>query len=46
MKNEILSNLPDVKIDSHGLYIHIRGGNIFKDFPPHKYYSQPPLCFY
>ena len=45
LKNEILKNLPDVKIESDSLYIHIRGGNIFLD-KPHSVYAQPPFCFY
>ena len=45
IKEEIIKNLPKVKIESHSLYIHIRGGDIFKNLPL-KYYSQPPLCFY
>ena len=45
IKNEIIKNLPQIQIDKNGLYIHIRGGDIF-DKNPLKYYSQPPLCFY
>lgn len=45
MKKEILRNLPSVKINPHDLFIHIRGGDIFKNFIA-KFYSQPPLCFY
>ena len=45
IKDEILVNLPKVVIDPNDLYIHIRGGDIFKNFP-YKFYSQPPLCFY
>ena len=47
LKNEIFKNLPKLKLDVEDLYIHIRGGDIFKckrckDIN----YSQPPLCFY
>ena len=44
LKNEIRNNLPYVKIEPNDLVIHIRSGNIFRDF--HHFYSQPPLCFY
>ena len=47
-KKEILKNLPKVKTNKNDLYIHIRGGDIFKNrnpsFAPD--YAQPPLCFY
>ena len=46
-REEILNNLPKVKISLDELYIYIRGGDIFwilnKTNP---YYTQPPLCFY
>jgi hypothetical protein len=49
-KNEILNNLPKVKIDPKDLYIHIRGGDIFSEKALDKGYSssyaQYPLCFY
>ena len=49
-KNEILKNLPKVKINSNDLYIHIRGGDIFKDEASNpgyaSSYAQFPLCFY
>ena len=45
IKKEILRNLPDVNIDKNSLYIHIRGGNVFRA-PYVKHYAQPPLCFY
>lgn len=32
-------------IDSHHLVIHIRGDDVFNDFPP-KAFAQPPLAFY
>ena len=44
-RNEILSNLPKVKISKNDLFIHIRSGNVFKSYI-HSYYSQPPFCFY
>ena len=49
-KNEILKNLPKVKINKNDLYIHIRGGDIFKDEASNpgyaSSYAQYPLCFY
>ena len=47
LKDEIYKNLPKINIDAEDLYIHVRGGDIFKckgckDIN----YSQPPLCFY
>ena len=45
IKKEILKNLPIVKIEPNSLYIHMRGGDIFKS-SIFKFYSQPPLCFY
>ena len=46
-RNEILNNLPKVKINYDDLYIHIRGGDIFKNNPNiYPYYAQPPLCYY
>lgn len=45
VKNEILNNLPKVDIDPNALYIHVRGGEVFKGRIPN-YYSQPPLCYY
>ena len=47
LKNEIYKNLPKININDKDLYIHVRGGDIFKckrcrDIN----YSQPPLCFY
>ena len=45
LKNEILKNLPEVKIESDSLYIHIREGDIFLD-KPLSVYAQPPFCFY
>ena len=45
LKNEIISNLPQVKTSKTDLYIHIRSGDIFMNYilAP---YAQPPLCFY
>ena len=45
IKREILRNLPNVNIDPNDLYIHIRGGDIFK-YGVGKNYAQPPLCYY
>lgn len=45
LREEILRNLPYVNIEPDSLYIHIRGGNVFKASPPGTY-TQPPLCFY
>ena len=47
-REEIINNLPKVKINFDELYIYIRGGDIFKYFnkSPSKTYIQPPLCFY
>jgi len=46
-RNEILSNLPKIKINPNDLYIYARGGDIFK-IANHssRFYAQPPLCFY
>jgi hypothetical protein len=47
LREELINNLPKVKINFDDLYIYIRGGNIFWHFnkiAPH--YTQPPLCFY
>ena len=50
IKNEILKNLPKVKVSNKDLYIHIRGGDVFqkeatnRDYCPS--YAQYPLCFY
>ena len=45
IKPEILRNLPIVNIYPNDLYIHIRGGDIFKD-NVRANYAQPPLCYY
>ena len=49
IKDEIMRNLPKVKVRKNDLYIHFRGDDIFKeelrpDFAPA--YAQFPLCFY
>ena len=43
-KNEIIANLPKLKINKNDLYIYIRSGDIF--IKPHYLYRQPPFCFY
>ena len=35
-----------MKINYDELYIHIRGGDIFRNIPLYPYYAQPPLCYY
>ena len=46
-RNEILNNLPKVKINNDVLYIYLRGGDIFIHLnKENKNYIQPPLCFY
>ena len=45
IKKEILRNLPKVNIHPNDLYIHIRGGDIFKGSFG-KNFAQPPLCYY
>lgn len=42
---ETLKSIPKVDIDKHGLYIHIRSGDVF-DKKPNPHYGQPPLCYY
>ena len=44
LKEEILKNIPKIKINSKDLFIYIRSGDIF--IKPHHLYSQAPLCFY
>ena len=46
IKPELMRNLPKIETNPKDLYMHIRSGDIFKKFNPHKCYSQPPLCFY
>ena len=45
LKDEILGNLPKVKVHPNDLYIHIRSGDIFSN-SINPSYSQPPFCFY
>ena len=45
IKEEIISNLPKVDVEPDDLYIHIRGGDVFR-VAPVPMYGQPPLCFY
>jgi hypothetical protein len=46
-REEILNNLPKIKVHPNDLYIYIRGGDIFKVLNVEfKTYPQPPLCFY
>ena len=45
IKFEILRNLPNITVDPNDLFIHIRGGDIFKSWIG-KNYAQPPLCYY
>lgn len=44
LKEEIIKNLPIIKINKNDLFIYIRSGDIFTI--PNINYSQPPLCFY
>ena len=47
LRDEILKNMPKIYIDPDDLYIHIRGGDIFKCKSCNDIdYSQPPFCFY
>jgi len=46
-REEILNNLPKVKVRPDDLYIYIRGGDVFQIInKPGLGYAQPPLCFY
>jgi hypothetical protein len=46
-REEILNNLPIVKVYPDDLYIYIRGGDAFQIInKPCPGYAQPPLCFY
>ena len=46
-REEIVNNLPKVKLHHDDLYIYLRGGDIFKFFNKSSpSYAQPPLCFY
>ena len=47
LKNDIVKYLPKVYTYPEDLYIHIRGGDIFKyKSGVNPSYAQPPLCFY
>ena len=47
LKEEILNNLPKVKVNHDDLFIYIRGGDVFQIINrPGFGYAQPPLCFY
>ena len=45
LRDEIINNLPKINISRKDLYVHLRGGDIFKNYI-NKPYAQPPLCFY
>ena len=45
MRNEIIRNLPNIKLSNKDLYIHIRSDDIFK-YKRRYEHIQPPLCFY
>ena len=45
IRDELINNLPLVKTEPDELYIHIRGGDVFKKNPSTAY-AQPPFCFY
>jgi hypothetical protein len=46
-REEILNNIPIVKVHPDDLYIYIRGGDAFQIInKPCPGYAQPPLCFY
>ena len=45
IRNELIKNLPKIKLSEQELYIHIRSGDIFQ-INPLISFSQPPLCFY
>ena len=47
LKDEILNNLPKIKIHRDDLFIYIRSGDIFSTHNKWIFlYPQPPLCFY
>ena len=43
-REQLLNNLPKVIVHPSDLYIYIRSGDIF--IHAHRFYNQPPLCFY
>lgn len=48
IRNEIIRNLPNLKLSNKDLYIHIRSDDLFKyekEFDNNDH-IQPPLCFY
>ena len=46
-RQEVLNNLPKVKINIDDLYLYLRGGDIFFRLnKANKNYIQPPSCFY
>ena len=46
-REEILNNIPKVKVHPDDLYIYLRGGDIFEIINKSSIsYAQPPLCFY
>ena len=45
LRNEIIENLPKIKLSKKNLYIHIRSDDIFKYKKKYEH-IQPPLCFY
>ena len=46
LRDEIINNLPKIKISENDLYIHIRSEDIFNKKKRLNEYAQPPLCFY
>lgn len=47
IRNEILKNLPKIKVNSKYLYIYVRSGDVFdKSRLVLRGYFQPPYCFY
>jgi phosphate/sulfate permease len=49
IKNEIINNLPKIKVNKKDLIIHFRSSDVFQHIndPDHAPdYAQPPLCFY
>ena len=46
LRNEIIRNLPKIKLSASDLYIHIRSDDIFKFKNIENQSTQPPLCFF